>query len=199
MLVALGEKNVQAVGTVCEDENVDENKRQLLENLVKVYGKIDSVKNTIESFKVNKKATDGVEQLLSVIGALENQGYADLVSVDFSVINDMSYYNGIVFKGFVSGIPTSILSGGEYDSLMKKLGKNSGAIGFAVYLDSVKSACLDDGYDVQTVVLYDKDNTVEQVGSAVDSVVKTGGTALAVKKIPNKLRYQQVIDLRGNK
>jgi ATP phosphoribosyltransferase regulatory subunit len=35
----------------------------------------------------------------------------------------MNYYNGVVFKGFISGIPASVLSGGQYDNLMEKMGK----------------------------------------------------------------------------
>ena len=60
------------------------------------------------------------------------------INVDFSVVNDLNYYNGIVFKGFVSGIPTGILSGGQYDNLMGKMGYKSKAIGFAVYLDELE-------------------------------------------------------------
>lgn len=51
------------------------------------------------------------------------------------MVNDLSYYSGIIFQGYVEGIPTKILSGGRYDKLMRKFGKRSGAIGFAVYLD----------------------------------------------------------------
>ncbi len=49
----------------------------------------------------------------------------------------MNYYNGITFKGFVHGIPASVLSGGRYDKLMERVNKKAGAIGFAVYLDEV--------------------------------------------------------------
>ena len=48
-------------------------------------------------------------------------------------MGDVSYYNGIVFKGFLSGIPDPVLSGGQYDRLMQKLHRTSRAIGFAVY------------------------------------------------------------------
>ena len=47
----------------------------------------------------------------------------------------MNYYNGIVFKGYVNGIPSGVLSGGQYDSLLAKLGRKSRAVGFAVYMD----------------------------------------------------------------
>ena len=59
------------------------------------------------------------------------------ICVDFSVVNDMNYYNGIAFKGFVEGVPVGVLSGGQYDGLMKKMGKKANAVGFAVYLDEI--------------------------------------------------------------
>ena len=49
----------------------------------------------------------------------------------------MKYYNGIAFKGFVQGVPTGVLSGGQYDNLMLKMDKKNQAIGFAVYLDEL--------------------------------------------------------------
>ena len=47
-------------------------------------------------------------------------------------------YNGIAFKGFISGIPGSVLSGGQYDALMRKMGRKDRAIGFAVFLDMLE-------------------------------------------------------------
>lgn len=69
----------------------------------------------------------------------ELEGYHDEIRIDFSVVGSLSYYNGIVFRGFIEGIPESILSGGQYDSLMSLMGhKNSKAVGFAVYLDLIE-------------------------------------------------------------
>ena len=60
------------------------------------------------------------------------------IRIDFSVINNLNYYNGIVFRGFIEGIPESILSGGQYDGLMSMMGhEKSKAVGFAVYLDLI--------------------------------------------------------------
>ncbi|MBP5313346.1 MAG: ATP phosphoribosyltransferase [Eggerthellaceae bacterium] len=55
--------------------------------------------------------------------------------MDFSVTDDINYYNGIVFKGFVRGIAATAISGGQYDRLMKRMKRSSQAIGFAVYTD----------------------------------------------------------------
>ena len=52
-----------------------------------------------------------------------------------SVKSDLNYYNGIIFKSFVEGVPDGVLSGGQYDKLMDNMNRNSRAIGFAVYMD----------------------------------------------------------------
>lgn len=64
----------------------------------------------------------------------------DELRIDFSAVNNLNYYNGIVFRGFIEGIPESILSGGEYDNLIHMMGRDesSKALGFAVYLDLIE-------------------------------------------------------------
>jgi len=49
--------------------------------------------------------------------------------------NDLTYYDDLTFRGYIEGIPVKVLSGGRYDELLRKFGKNGGAIGFAVYLN----------------------------------------------------------------
>ena len=62
----------------------------------------------------------------------------DDVQVDLSAVSDASYYNGIVFRGYVDGIPRRVLSGGRYDVLLGRLGYDASAIGFAVYMDELE-------------------------------------------------------------
>lgn len=62
------------------------------------------------------------------------------VRLDFSILNDIHYYNGLIFQGFVQGISGPVLAGGRYDNLLDKLGKPQGAIGFALYLDALSRA-----------------------------------------------------------
>jgi ATP phosphoribosyltransferase regulatory subunit len=133
ILKFLGEKNSQGVLEVCKRENLTENAMSLIEKLVTVYGAPQKVLKEIEVLRLNEQIGKSIDQLASVVNALDDQN----VHVDFSVVNDMKYYNGFAFKGFIEGIPTGILSGGQYDGLMKKMGKSSQAIGFAVYLDEL--------------------------------------------------------------
>ncbi len=113
------------------------------------------------------------------------------VRVDFSVGNDMKYYSGVVFKGYIEGIPASVLSGGQYDKLLQKLGRKSGAIGFAVYLDLLEQR--EDGeYDVDTVLLHDADADPAALIEAAQALSEEG-TLLVAKALPPQVRPRRVL------
>lgn len=82
--------------------------------------------------------SSAVEELSAVCDALTRAGYGERVSLDFSIPANMNYYHDIVFHGYLNGIPDAVLSGGQYDGLMRKMGRQARAIGFAVYLDRLE-------------------------------------------------------------
>ncbi len=106
-----------------------------LEIIINSYGKLSDVLPKLEKISSGTRMKAALEEIKAVLKVLETEGLSDKIDVDFSIANDMNYYSGIVFQGFIPGIPTSVLSGGSYDNLMKKLGKTSSGIGFAVYLN----------------------------------------------------------------
>lgn len=138
----LGEKNVYGVINVCECEGLDKSQTELISKLVTVYGTAEKVLPLLDAFAIDKTTSDCVLELKNILNDLTKKGVIDNVVVDFSVVNDMKYYNGFAFKGFIEGIPAGILSGGQYDNLMAKMNKKQKAIGFAVYLDELEKLSL---------------------------------------------------------
>ncbi len=132
IFAALGSKNAQAIEAICLNEGLCESDAKLVESLATVYGTPESVMPTLDALRLD----DACSAALDELGAA-TLGLGNCVRIDFSVVGDMSYYNGLAFKGFVDGIPTGILSGGQYDGLMQKMQRRSRAIGFAVYLDEL--------------------------------------------------------------
>ena len=121
----------------------------------------------------DNKALWELKQIVELLGGR--------VRLDFSLGNDMKYYSGLVFKGYVRGLPTHILSGGQYDRLLGHMGKNARAIGFALYLDELDRLEPEaDGCDVDTLLL---------CGDADPALVlalaeRLPGTVLAAKTPP---------------
>ena len=109
------------------------------------------------------------------------------VRLDFSLGNDMKYYSGLVFKGYVRGVPASVLSGGQYDRLLSHMGKNARAIGFALYLDQLEQLEETAEWDVDTLLLCGGADPAE-ILAAAESLP---GTVLAVKAEPERRNWKQ--------
>lgn len=119
-------------------------------------------------------------------------------NIDFSITGDMSYYNGILFRGYIDGIPSGILSGGQYGELMDKMNKHTGAIGFAINMALIESFDDDkDDYDIDILLLYDKDSEPEKVVTAVTNLINDGFSVQAQISVPEKLRYNKILKLTG--
>ena len=141
--------------------------------------------------KLRKECCDeeAVSQLEALTAMLNAAGEGSRVIIDFSVVSDMSYYNGIVFKGYVKGVPESILSGGQYDQLLKKMGKRARAVGFAVYMDFLERYFENDNiYDVDAVIMYDDNTDRRALFNAVQVAMNKGMKVTAQKEVPEKLR-----------
>ncbi len=186
---AAGEKNIPAIGAICQAEGVNADS---LKKLVSTYGSLEKVSPVLDELDCKKET----EQLKTIVSAIEKSGLKGKVRIDFSVINDMNYYNGFVFKGFVNGVSSGILSGGQYDNLMQKMGRKSGAIGFAVYLDMLERLTSGEkNFDVDAVLLYDESLDFSMVKNAVCSIIANGKTVMAQRKIPEKIRYKELLKL----
>lgn len=137
MIGLIAGKNAAAVSELCELNGVSEEMTAKMVDLVGLYGPMDKIIGKLEGIASNETMELAVKELVMINDALKAEGLDGKAMFDFSVINDMGYYDGVIFQGFVKGIPESILSGGRYDSLMSKMGRRGGAIGFSVSLDSL--------------------------------------------------------------
>ena len=194
----IGEKNTHGLKELCSALGVDENICGKLSALISAYGKPETVLPKLRALNAGSEAEAAIDELEIITSSLAKVGYSDRVNIDFSVVNDMSYYSGIFFRGFVQGIPEGILSGGRYDKLMKKMGRKAGAIGFAVYLDLLE--LLDEReneYDTDILLLYEDGADVCELMHAVTVLAKNGTRVLAQKTIPDGIRYRQLLNYRN--
>lgn len=108
---------------------------------------------------------DVLDSMKECIQSLKELGYLENVTGDLGKVAHLDYYTGIIFEGYVSGVGTSILSGGRYDCLLKKFGRDLPACGFSVKLDP-----LIDYVDVQSKkkykLYYPQDKQIEAMKQA---------------------------------
>ncbi len=94
----------------------------------------------IVRFPAADKALSFWSELVLFAKKLTERGLQDDVTFDLTLHRDVSYYTGIVFEAFASGVGAPIALGGRYDDLLVQFGAPSPAIGFTFELERVLAA-----------------------------------------------------------
>lgn len=150
---------------------------------------------TLAPFCVGPEAEAALGELAALAELLSGR---EGVYFDASVLSHMSYYNGLVFRGYIDGVSEGILSGGRYDKLMQKMGRSGGAIGFAVYLDLLgQLGGQGREYDVDVLLLYDENCPPSAVAGQAEMLRSEGKSVSCQRRIPERLRYRELYDMRG--
>ncbi|MCQ2451838.1 MAG: ATP phosphoribosyltransferase regulatory subunit [Oscillospiraceae bacterium] len=150
----------------------------------------------LRSMKTDREIRPIVQELETVVEVLEQAGFAANVKIDFSILNDTDYYNGISFVGYLDGIPKAVLAGGRYNNLMQRLGKNQGGIGFALYLgELIRSFAAPAETDADILLLYGSQPAC-RVLERVRAYTEQGFTVRAAAEFPEGFRAGRVIELQ---
>ncbi len=190
LLEYFGSKNACGAEELLDEENASKVSKEIISVLMESY--VDPSVTIEKLKKINNDqiavCTKELEEVLAVVGDKN-------VRLDFSVINDMRYYNGIVFQGFVKDVPKCVLFGGQYDLLLKKMRRNSRAIGFAVYLDELKEEENADS-DVDVLVLFNEGTDVKEISGTVETFRKQGKKVIAEKTVPENMRIGKIVEIK---
>ncbi|MBQ4072215.1 MAG: ATP phosphoribosyltransferase [Clostridia bacterium] len=119
-------------------ENLLENQYEALSVLLNNYDSVQDSLNAVKNIVKSQNSLNIYSDFKALCDKLIASGYERVINIDFSITPSNGYYSGVVFKGYVSGIAQRVLSGGRYDKLIERMGRKSGAIGFAVYLDTLE-------------------------------------------------------------
>ena len=196
-LAFIGEKNAHELAALLDARGLKEEKAASIVSLISVYGAPKAVLPKVKKLCASESAAKAFAELEKVLAPFRSSPLESVLHVDFSVVSDTAYYNGVVFKGFVKGVPEPVLSGGRYDKLMARMGKKSGAIGFAVYLDALERfGEKARSRDVDAVILYNASTARAVIEERRTALQKSGKSVCVSRTLPEKLTYGEVIDLR---
>ncbi len=191
ILNGIRQKNSASIEISAKKAGLGERETALLIELPFLYGEMGKTIKRARDMAINDEMIKDIDVLEDYCKALKSLGYSKNIQIDLSMVNDIDYYNGIIFKGYIRSLPGCVLSGGQYDKAMKILGKDAGAIGFAIYLDELlKGKQEASKYDIDAVVVYKEDDDPVQVMKAVKSLHKEGLSVRSEMMIPPGLRYR---------
>ena len=91
---------------------------------------------------------DAVERatvrLGATVEALEERGVADRVQIDLGLLRDLGYYSGAILEVYDPALGHVLGGGGRYDGLLRRFGLDLPAAGFALYLERVHVAQMEE-------------------------------------------------------
>ena len=93
---------------------------------------------------------EGFDETLDLIAAA---GVAEFVSVDFGVVRSFDYYTGMVLEVDAPGLGVAVGGGGRYDGVLKALGSDAPAAGFAIGLERLRIALSEQDVNVTVPAL----------------------------------------------
>lgn len=136
---ALEQKNPELLKTLICEYALGTEEAEMLLTLAELNGSLPGVLEKIAALSGYFADCEAYRDFTEVLEGLKSEPFADKIRVDFSLTGDSNYYNGILFKGFMAGIPSPVISGGQYDKLFQKMNRTGRAIGFAVYTDLIET------------------------------------------------------------
>ena len=164
-------KSIFGLEAFAEKCNAGDQIKKLISVLAETSGKAGVLEHLKESGLLPDACLAAVERLSELAAMLNEAGYEDHITYDFSAISKYSYYTGIFFKVITYGSGEPIAGGGRYDNLTGQFGFDVPAIGMAVTLDYLMMSLENEKLmpaieDKCAVVFYSSGNTAAAMKKA---------------------------------
>lgn len=143
LLELLNEKNAHELHAAALAEGLDGDAADALCGLLTLHGPLGATLTAARKSCRSEAQRAALEELQALQNQLGEDGRG--TQLDLSMADEMEYYNGLVFTGYVAGVPRAVLRGGRYDYLMQRFTPGANAIGFAMYLDELERLTAQNG------------------------------------------------------
>lgn len=138
---------------------------------------------------------DALDELKAVCNGLASEIGSEHIKLNSAVIQDVSYYNGIIFQGFISGIPEKVLSGGQYDYLAARMGKSCQAIGFGINTELLIKPKKHDIKNQKVLLIYSNGESILDIEAAAKKLAESGRQVEIQPDMPKACDYAEVFKI----
>ena len=163
-------KNTFGVQKLLSQQPICEEAKQAFGALTGLFGGIDCVRQA-ETLTKNEAAQAALMRLVSIWETLKLYGAQQYVSFDLGMLNQYTYYTGIIFHGYTYGTGDAVIRGGRYDGLLGHFGKDAPAVGFVAVIDQLQSALsrqnvLQEITGSHCMIMYESEKQAEAISKA---------------------------------
>lgn len=132
-------KNFFAAQELLNERNVAEPYRSTLLKVADLFNSMTSLSDARQLVK-NARSLAAIDRLEKLSEVLQLYGVSDYVSYDLGMLSKYNYYTGMIFKAYTYGVGNAVVTGGRYNSLLERFGKEAPAVGFAIVIDDLMEA-----------------------------------------------------------
>jgi ATP phosphoribosyltransferase regulatory subunit len=110
---------------------------KLLESIFKLQGTFEEIQDVLSKVELTGEMKNAYLELEELNCFIQLEDLSRYIKFDLTVISQYDYYEGLIFKAYVSSIAFPILNGGRYDPLTESFGKKVSAIGFTLNMSDL--------------------------------------------------------------
>jgi len=168
----ISEKNFFAAEELMIEKGISETDREAILQVREFY-QVEETLSKAKELASNEMSRNAISRLEALYELLKEYGVEEYVSFDLGMLSKFHYYTGVIFKAYTYGVGDAIVTGGRYDTLLGKFGKEAAAIGFMVLIDDLMEALYRQGIECEIeenkqVIYYNKDNYTEKLKEAIE-------------------------------
>ena len=176
-LALIAQKNAPGIQAMADRGILTAQDARAIQELMSIYAPLKEGIAQAGRLARDNQSWEILRQLSVTASMLEAFGLNGRIRLDFSLVNSMDYYNGVIFQGFLPNIPFPALSGGRYDNLPRKMGKQVGAIGFALYMGRLEQYFSQERqYDADLLLTYGPDADLAKLAAFAERIRAKGCT-----------------------
>lgn len=132
-------KNFFAAQELLNERNVQEPYRGILLKVADLFNTMNSLDEARALVK-NERSLAAIDHLEKLSEVLKLYGVDKYVSFDLGMLSKYNYYTGMIFKAYTYGVGNAVVTGGRYNTLLGRFGKDAPAVGFAIVIDDLLEA-----------------------------------------------------------
>ncbi|MBQ8201436.1 MAG: ATP phosphoribosyltransferase regulatory subunit [Clostridia bacterium] len=125
------QKNTLDMQLYLDKLDVSQDVSERLMHLPRLYGDA-SVLDEAAQLTRHPLCLAAIDNLRQIMAILKEYGCEDCISIDLGMAHTQNYYSGTIFRGLVAELGQPLLSGGRYDRLPARFGRELPATGFAL-------------------------------------------------------------------
>ena len=189
-------KNSHDLEKTAASYNISETNIALLKDVLACPNTLNEAIYFWKGVAKNDTLKCAVDDIVRLCNSFNGSSYLQKLRLDISIVNDTNYYNNLIFQGYIKNLPFMVLSGGRYDPLLHKFGRNINAMGFALSIDELSRYFpLNKDKNEASAVVYDTSTDINVLCDIIEGQRAKGYKVTAITGNPNLENFGKVIYL----